>query len=188
MDFILAAFVCIWISFNKDMIMRFSLKTLLITLGLAASSAAFADMVIELHETADKGVGKAVGTVTVTETKYGLLFTPNLHDLKQGVHGFHVHQNPSCDDDGMSAGGHVDPKKTDKHLGPYNDKGHLGDLPAIYVIEDGTVSIPVLAPRYKHLSQIKNHALMIHEGGDNYSDTPEKLGGGGGRMYCGVIK
>jgi Cu-Zn family superoxide dismutase len=29
---------------------------------------------------------------------------------------------------------------------------------------------------------------MIHSGGDNYSDVPEKLGGGGGRIACGVIK
>ncbi len=28
---------------------------------------------------------------------------------------------------------------------------------------------------------------MIHAGGDNYSDTPEKLGGGGARVACGVI-
>jgi Cu-Zn family superoxide dismutase len=27
---------------------------------------------------------------------------------------------------------------------------------------------------------------MIHNGGDNYSDTPQ-LGGGGARMVCGVI-
>jgi Cu-Zn family superoxide dismutase len=29
---------------------------------------------------------------------------------------------------------------------------------------------------------------MIHESGDNYSDTPKKLGGGGGRIACGVVK
>lgn len=29
---------------------------------------------------------------------------------------------------------------------------------------------------------------MIHAGGDNYSDKPEKLGGGGSRIACGVIK
>jgi len=29
---------------------------------------------------------------------------------------------------------------------------------------------------------------MVHVGGDNYSDNPEALGGGGARMACGVIK
>jgi Cu-Zn family superoxide dismutase len=28
---------------------------------------------------------------------------------------------------------------------------------------------------------------MIHQGGDNYSDDPKKLGGGGARVACGVI-
>ena len=46
----------------------------------------------------------------------------------------------------------------------------------------------VLAPRIKHISEITGHALMIHAGGDNYADLPEKLGGGGARMVCGVIK
>ncbi|WP_324128836.1 superoxide dismutase family protein, partial [Acinetobacter baumannii] len=29
---------------------------------------------------------------------------------------------------------------------------------------------------------------MIHAGGDNYSDSPQPLGGGGARIACGVIK
>jgi Cu-Zn family superoxide dismutase len=29
---------------------------------------------------------------------------------------------------------------------------------------------------------------MIHAGGDNYSDTPKPLGGGGDRLVCGVVK
>ncbi|HCL5280518.1 TPA: superoxide dismutase family protein [Salmonella enterica] len=50
-----------------------------------------------------------------------------------GVHGFHIHENPSCmpgmqngkNVSVLMAGGHLDPEKTGKHLGPYNDKGHL---------------------------------------------------------------
>ncbi|MFP5305560.1 MAG: superoxide dismutase family protein, partial [Gammaproteobacteria bacterium] len=44
---------------------------------------------------------------------------------------------------------------------------------------------PVLAPRIEP-QQIEGHALMIHAGGDNYSDQPQKLGGGGARIACGV--
>ncbi len=29
---------------------------------------------------------------------------------------------------------------------------------------------------------------MIHAGGDNHSYHPAKLGGGGSRLVCGVIK
>ena len=38
------------------------------------------------------------------------------------------------------------------------------------------------------MNEIKGRALMIHAGGDNHSDHPAPLGGGGARMACGVIK
>jgi Cu-Zn family superoxide dismutase len=47
--------------------------------------------------------------------------------------------------------------------------------------------MPVLAPRLK-VADIKGRSLMIHAGGDNYSDLPVKLGGGGARIACGVIR
>ncbi|HXW60557.1 MAG TPA: superoxide dismutase family protein, partial [Myxococcota bacterium] len=145
-----------------------------------------AEMTVNMYTTVDKGKGEPVGTVTIKETEYGLLFTPDLKKLGEGAHGFHVHENPSCAQSGMAAGGHLDPKKTNKHLGPYDNNGHLGDLPFLFVEKDGTAKAPVLAPRLKNLSEIKNHSLMIHEGGDNYSDKPS-MGGGGKRMWCGVM-
>jgi superoxide dismutase, Cu-Zn family len=126
-----------------------------------------------------------LGTVTATDTQYGLLFTPELELLTPGIHGMHVHENPSCADGGLAAGGHLDPMHTGKHLGPYNNAGHLGDLPALTVTADGKASLPVLAPRLK-VADLKGHSLIIHAGGDNYSDTPP-MGGGGARMACGVI-
>lgn len=162
-------------------------KYLLGTIFLTASFSAWADMTVPIYSAGEPGASKLVGNIVISETKYGLLFTPHLQGLIPGVHGFHIHQNPSCADHAMAAGGHWDPKKTDKHLGPYNDQGHLGDLPALYVNADGTATIPVLAPRLKSIAQIKGHSLMIHEGGDNYSDEPAKAGGGGGRMFCAVI-
>lgn len=167
------------------------MKLISFTLAAACFSLgtfAFADTTIPLYTTVDKGMGTTVGEVVISETKYGLLFTPRLHDLAAGIHGMHVHQNPSCADKGMAAGGHFEPNKTGKHSGAYDDSGHLGDLPALTVNADGTATLPVLAPRIKHISEITGHALMIHAGGDNYADQPEKLGGGGARMVCGVIK
>jgi Cu-Zn family superoxide dismutase len=65
--------------------------------------------------------------------------------------------------------------------------GHLGDLPLITVKADGTAKAVLTAPRIKTLDVLKGHALMIHVGGDNYSDQPLPLGGGGARFACGVI-
>jgi Cu-Zn family superoxide dismutase len=153
-----------------------------------SAMSVFADISVPMYVTSKLGVGDSVGSVSIIETKYGLLFTPYLHNLTPGSHGFHVHQNPSCGSSGMDAGSHLDPANTNKHLGPFNDGGHLGDLPILYVNADGTATLPVLAPRLRNIKDIEHHSLMIHEGGDNYSDIPEKLGGGGVRMECGVVK
>ncbi|TXH61396.1 MAG: superoxide dismutase [Cu-Zn] SodC2, partial [Thiothrix sp.] len=61
------------------------------------------------------------------------------------------------------------------------------DLPALYVDSEGKATNPVLAPRLK-LADLSGRALMIHAGGDNHSDHPAPLGGGGARMACGVIQ
>ncbi len=57
----------------------------------------------------------------------------------------------------------------------------------LVVNNDGIASEPVTAPRLKSLDEVKDKALMIHVG-DNMSDQPKPLGGGGMRYACGVIK
>lgn len=151
------------------------------------------DAVVPIHKVSADGIGTEVGTITAHDTQYGLLLTPNLSNLKPGIHGFHLHQNADCNAGmkegkkaaALAAGGHFDPKNTGHHAGPFGD-GHLGDLPALSVTEDGKATLPVLAPRLK-AKDLHHHSFVIHEGGDNYSDHPE-LGGGGTRVECGVIQ
>lgn len=162
---------------------------------LVCGYAQAASQEVTLHSVNEKGIGAAVGTVKIDETAYGLTFTPNLAQLPPGIHGFHVHANGSCEPattDGKTvpagaAGGHFDPQNSGKHLGPWGE-GHLGDLPALYVDAEGKSTYPVLAPRLKKVSEISGKALMVHMGGDNHSDHPQPLGGGGARYACGVIK
>jgi len=157
------------------------------------SSLSFASE-IRMSEVDEVGKVSSIGSVTLTKTPWGILFTPDLKKLPPGMHGFHLHEKPDCGnttkDDVVTvsgaAGGHWDPEKTGKHEGPYG-QGHLGDLPALYVAADGTATMPVLAPRIKDLSRVHGLALMVHAGGDNHSDHPVKLGGGGARIACGVI-
>ncbi len=86
---------------------------------------------------------------------------------------------------GLAAGGHYDPDNTGVHKGPYGN-GHLGDLPALFVDQSGRANHPVLAPRVL-IKDLKGRALIIHAGGTNYSDRPQKLGGGGARIACGIV-
>lgn len=161
--------------------------------ALGASALVWADVNVEMKMAEASGSGKAIGKVVISETKYGLVFTPTLSDLPPGLHGFHVHENPSCDPqekDGkmtpaLAAGGHYDPAGTKRHGTPWGD-GHLGDLPALYVDANGKASQPVLAPRLK-MADLKGRSLMIHAGGDNHADQPAALGGGGARAACGVM-
>lgn len=142
--------------------------------------------VVPVYRLVASGEGKLLGSVTFKDTKNGLLIEPNLHGLPPGAHGFHVHEKPSCADGGMAAGGHFDPQQTEQHRGPFRSGGHLGDLPVLLVGSNGFAKTPSFAPRLKVID-IKNHALIIHEGGDNYSDVPQKLGGGGSRVACGIL-
>jgi Cu-Zn family superoxide dismutase len=161
---------------------------------LSVGSVWAADMTVTINSLDEGGVGPSIGTITVSSSPYGTIFTPDLNGLAPGLHGFHVHENPSCaaaEKDGKSvpglaAGGHYDPAKTGRHEGPYGE-GHLGDLPPLYADQAGRATLPVLAPRIK-VSELKGHSLMLHAGGANYSDSPQKLGGGGARVACGVIK
>jgi Cu-Zn family superoxide dismutase len=174
--------------------MKVKFTALFFVLTMMAIPVVWTAETVDMHRLTIEGTGEKIGTVTVSDTDYGTLFTPELSGLPPGLHGFHVHEKGNCgpaEKDGkmvagLAAGGHFDPDKTGSHTGP-NENGHKGDLPPLYVDPSGFATHSVLAPRIKS-SELKGLSLMIHESGDNYSDTPEKLGGGGGRIACGAVK
>lgn len=160
---------------------------LLVATGVALAQ----EVVVDINKISAVGTGDKVGTVTVTESKKGTSFKVAVIGIPSGKHGFHVHETGDCGaaqkdgkpQAGLAAGGHYDPQGTKSHKGPQG-KGHAGDLPVLTANSKG-ISQTVTAPRLK-LDDIKGRALVIHEGGDTYSDNPE-LGGGKGRIACGVI-
>lgn len=169
-------------------------KTLMTTLlALYTFSASAADLVVNVQLAGEKGPTGEAGSITISESRYGLIFTPNLKGLTPGLHGFHLHQNASCapvEKDGKvipagGAGGHFDPAGSNKHGTPWGE-GHLGDLPPLFADASGNATQPVLAPRLK-MSDLKGLSLMVHAGADNHADHPLPLGGGGARMACGVL-
>lgn len=162
--------------------------------GVLLGHTALADITVPMHQATGKGTMDEIGQVVISESEHGLVFTPQLKGLEPGVHGFHVHEKPSCEPAEVNgkmtaagaAGGHLDPEGTGKHGYPWGD-GHLGDLPPLYADAQGVAAHPVLAPRLESLDQVAGHALMVHKGGDNHADEPEPSGGGGAREACGVI-
>ena len=170
--------------------MKLNFTPFLLMLG---AGCALADTTVQMSMVDAKGATTNIGQVAISESKYGLVFTPALKGLPAGIHGFHLHQNSSCDPkekDGkmvpaLAAGGHYDPSDSKRHDTPWGD-GHLGDLPALFVDAEGNASQPVLAPRLK-TADLAGRSLMVHVGGDNHADHPAPLGGGGARMACGVM-
>lgn len=172
-------------------------KTSLLAIAAAIAMSPFAlaaGVSVTMNEIGENGIGKALGTIKFHNSKSGLVIKTKLKGLPPGEHGFHVHEGGDCGPKekdgkmtaGMAAGGHLDPAKTGKHEGPRGE-GHLGDLPALVVDKNGVAKEKLTAPRLT-VADLAGHAVVIHEGGDNFSDQPKPLGGGGGRIACGVIK
>jgi Cu-Zn family superoxide dismutase len=171
------------------------------TIAIAAASflggisvATAAEVHAEMRQATPSGPGDLLGTVTISDSASGVVFKTALKGLPPGLHGFHVHEKGSCQPstaDGKlmpagGAGGHYDPQQTGKHEGP-SGAGHLGDLPVLQVTADGTSNQSLTAPHIRHAEELHGKSLIIHAGGDNYSDQPLPLGGGGARIACGLI-
>jgi Cu-Zn family superoxide dismutase len=165
-----------------------------LVLTLAPAAAQPTTMTIPMNLITDRGIGAPIGNVRAEDTGAGLKLTPELAGLPPGPHGLHLHEKPACGPGerdgrmqaGLAARDHWDPAHTGKHLGP-GGQGHKGDLPLMTVAPDGTATTPVVVPNLA-VADLPDHALVIHQGGDNYSDQPQPLGGGGARIACGVAE
>lgn len=164
--------------------MRGGTRLLVVTIALMLAAPAAAQMTVDIYDTATGA--ERLGTIALEDAVGGgVRFTPDIAGvLPTGEHGFHAHVNPDCGMGGQAAGGHYDPGNTGRHEGPAGG-GHLGDLPRL-TSNAGRVVTSVVAPRLT-TSDLAGRALVIHEGGDNYSDSPAPLGGGGARLACGVV-
>ena len=165
----------------------------LLSLALLCAPPAWAGSVdVVLRSISADGIGEPIGIVSASDSDQGLVIRPNLKGLPSGEYGFHLHSNGSCEPSlnsegvrvaGLKAGGHWDPDATGTHAGPFGN-GHRGDLSRLVVEADGSTSTDVVAPRLV-VDDLSGRALVLHAGGDTYTDTPP-LGGGGARAACGV--
>ena len=153
--------------------------------------------------------GAPRGTATFTETGAGTLVTVDGADLPPGFHGLHIHSVGLCEPDSenpnepgergafLSAGGHL---QGDDDNAEHPD--HAGDLPPLFVAEDGTARIVTLTDRLEQdlLLDDDGSSVMIHENRDNLAHIPERYapegpdentlsaGDGGSRIACGVVE
>jgi Cu-Zn family superoxide dismutase len=148
---------------------------------------------VTLNAVTTSGVGEPVARAELVQAPEGLQIVIVGPRLPVGPHGFHVHEMGNCnpkEKDGKmeaagAAGGHYDPQNSAKHAGPGKD-GHKGDLPLLNITSDGDQTRSAFVVPGLTLAEVRGRSLMIHAGGDTYSDEPP-MGGGGARIACGII-
>ena len=127
------------------------------------------------------------GVVTFIQEKNAVRIVTELSGLTPGKHGFHIHEfGDRSSPDGMSAGGHFNPKNT-AHGDPYEKESHAGDLGNIEADRSGKATynrlnfnISLTGP-----NSIIGRSVVIKEKPDDLKTQPG--GGAGARIAWGVI-
>ena len=124
--------------------------------------------------------GQAMGEVTLTQTRTGVLIAADVTGLTPGAHGFHF----------SAAGSHFAPGG-EPHGFLHDDGPHAGDLPNIHAGEDGNAHAEYFTDAVT-LDDGADHSLfdddasafIVHAGPDDYRDVASA----GARVACGVIE
>ncbi|MEV8085543.1 superoxide dismutase family protein [Pseudarthrobacter oxydans] len=151
--------------------------------------------------------GSEVGTVRVSEVAAGTELRVEINGLESGFYGFHVHGTGLCEPNSaapgnpgvtgafLSAGGHLGAEGS-------QHPEHAGDLPSVYVTEDGQGTLMAVTDRFTvdDLAGGDGTALMLHSGPDNFANISERYapagpdqdtlrtGDAGPRLACGVVE
>jgi len=165
-------------------------------LGLAALTLLSATAVAQDGDTLRSKLidtqGKEVGSIVMQETpENGVLLKVSIAGLPPGPRAIHIHETGKCEGDFKSAGGHFNPE-SHKHGVLVEGGPHAGDLPNIYIPEDGRLQADIFARNVTLAKGTKNSlfdadgsSLIIHEGVDDYKSQP--TGDAGGRIACAVL-
>ncbi|MED4203618.1 superoxide dismutase family protein [Neobacillus mesonae] len=145
---------------------------------------------------------KTIGTVSfLVDDDNHVQMNASIDGLEPGHHGFHIHEKGICEADAKdgaftTAGGHFNPDGK-------QHSDHAGDLPSLYVNEDGRAEYSARIDRMT-IDQLKENklAVIVHANPDNFGNIPDryetegkpgpdeatlKAGDAGDRQACGVI-
>ena len=132
---------------------------------------------------------KPLGWAWLQDTEKGLRVVARVKGLSPGKHGFHIHQNGLCGEDGKKAGDHFNPDHLAHGLVLRDglSAAHAGDLGNIKVGPDGIgawdVVIPGLALSGGKYS-VGGRSFVVHEKEDDFG---QPAGNAGARIGCGTI-
>ena len=163
-----------------------SISLLVLLAGACSSHKTGAMAMANLQPTATTGpagmvhfTDQADGSTEVTIDITGL--------APHSVHGFHIHENPSCADMGNGAGGHFNPTMA-PHAAPTAVSHHAGDFGNVAADEKGEVHSHFTTNSVTaHAGSISvlGHSVVLHANQDDLMTQPS--GNAGARIACGVI-
>ena len=141
---------------------------------------------LQLQPIGNSGV---TGTVKMVEHSNGHVgISALVYGLKPNAeHGFHIHENGSCQDNGNAAGAHFNPVHSahGKYTAPQH---HAGDLPSLKADANGVATVNVVTHNVS-LTQgaktIAGRSVIVHANPDDYTTQPN--GNAGDRIACAVI-
>ena len=159
-----------------------------LVLVLASAQMVWAGPVTKAVAVLNPTQGNSVtGKVVFTKVDGGVKVSVNVTGLKQGPHGFHIHEFGDCSAaDATSAGGHFNPGG-EPHAGPKDAQRHTGDLGNIEANKDGVATLEYVDARasFEGANSVLGRGVIVHEKADDFKTQP--TGNAGARLACGVI-
>ena len=132
--------------------------------------------------------GANLGEVRFTRDADGVRVEAHLQGIEgSGPHGFHVHENGTCDAPSFeSAGGHFNPTGA-PHACPPTEPRHAGDLGNVEIDGDGGGHLEMTTNLLSLQGQnsVIGKAVIVHGAVDDCTSQPS--GDAGPRIACGVV-
>lgn len=174
-----------------------------------AGAAAATTEVTELPATTTlaDAEGDTLGHVRMVPQDGGLRVEVEVSGMEPGFYAFHVHTTGLCEPESSPPG---DPARTGAFLSAGGHLGagesthgeHAGDLPSLFVMEDGTGRLETVTDRLTEANVLDDDgsAVMVHAGRDDFANIPERYapggpdqqtldtGDAGDRLACGVVE
>ena len=158
-------------------ITKLSILILLLTISCTKTEEIEREIIIDgpmftkaVASVASIGESGVVGTVHFEAVESGVSVKAELSGLKEGLHGFHIHQYGDCTaSDGTSAGGHFNPEEAD-HSGPESMMRHMGDMGNITADASGNATIDYVDDTI-NINMIVGRGIIVHAGEDDYKVT-----------------
>lgn len=116
----------------------------------------------------------------------------SLSGLKEGLHGFHIHEFGDNTNGCISAGPHFNPNDKE-HGGPTDAERHAGDLGNIEANAEGVAKVNITDKQISlsGANSIIGRTVVVHADPDDLGkgghDLSKTTGNAGGRLACAVI-